>query len=87
MLLQWGIDTAKRLDVEFWLNATPMGKPLYERFGFELVKKNPLIPKTRNPDEKWKQMEMQFSDVVFWTMWLPKKGQIGADNAKKPWEQ
>ncbi len=72
MLLQWGIDAAKRLGVEFWLNSTPPGKPLYEKFGFQLVQRNPLVPKTDKPDAKWKQMEEEFGEMVFWTMWLPK---------------
>jgi len=82
MLLQWGIDTAKELGIEFWLNATPMGKPLYEKHGFEIVEENPLKPTTTNPDETWKAMEKQFEGVVFWTMWLPKEG-----GGARPWEQ
>lgn len=86
MLVQWGIETAKSLGVEFWLNATPVGKPLYEKFGFELVKRNPLIPKTGNPDDKWMEMEAKYGDIVFWTMWLPKEGLIEEGKTVRPWE-
>ena len=86
MLVQWGIDTAKRLGIEFWLNSTPIGKPLYEKFGFELVQRNPLVPKTDKPDEKWKQMEVEFEDIVFWTMWLPKESFIQDGKTVRPWE-
>jgi GNAT superfamily N-acetyltransferase len=76
MLVQWGIDKANELGVEFWLNATPIGKPLYEQLGFKLVVVNPLVPKTEKPDDKWKEMEEQFKDIVFYTMYLPKEGDL-----------
>ncbi|PSN67455.1 hypothetical protein BS50DRAFT_600835 [Corynespora cassiicola Philippines] len=53
------LDKAKELDVEFWLNATRYGKPLYE--------KNYLMPKTDNPDEKWTELEKEMGEMVFWT--------------------
>ncbi|KAF3767143.1 acyl-CoA N-acyltransferase [Cryphonectria parasitica EP155] len=34
MLMQWGAERADREGVECYLDATPAGKPLYERFGF-----------------------------------------------------
>lgn len=70
----WGLETAKRQNLEFWLNATPLGKPLYQKYGFEVVERNPLVPKTDHPDGKWKQIEGEMGEVVFWTMWLPKEG-------------
>lgn len=73
MLVQWGIKTAKDLDVEFWLNATPVGKPLYETLGFEIMKRNPLSPRSDSPDDKWRETEKKFSEIVFWTMRLPKE--------------
>ncbi|KAF2683304.1 hypothetical protein K458DRAFT_452810 [Lentithecium fluviatile CBS 122367] len=86
MLVQWGIDTAKSLGVEFWLNSTSVGKPLYDKFGFELVKKNTLVPKTENPDEMWQQTKEKFGEIIFWTMWLPKEGAIDPGNTVRPWE-
>jgi GNAT superfamily N-acetyltransferase len=86
MLVQWGIDTARTLGIEFWLNATPVGKPLYEKLGFEVVERNPLVPKTENPDEKWHATAREFADVVFWTMWLPKTGMIEEGKTIRPWQ-
>ena len=71
MLVKWGSEQAKHRGVEFWLNATPVGKPLYEKLGFQLVERNPLVPKTDNPDDVWRATEREFADVVFWTMYLP----------------
>ncbi|KAF2869230.1 acyl-CoA N-acyltransferase, partial [Massariosphaeria phaeospora] len=68
MLLEWGLQTAKDLGVEVWLNATPQGKPLYEKYGFEVVVRNPLVPTTVRPDAKWSQIEQEMGEIVFWTM-------------------
>ncbi|KAF2478197.1 uncharacterized protein BDR25DRAFT_276014 [Lindgomyces ingoldianus] len=38
MLVQWGCDQADTNDLEAYLEASPMGAPLYERFGFQRVK-------------------------------------------------
>lgn len=35
MMLQWGVDMAEKDGVECYLDATPQGKPLYEKFGFQ----------------------------------------------------
>lgn len=34
MMMQWGVDQADAEGVECYLDATPQGKPLYEKSGF-----------------------------------------------------
>ena len=87
MLLKWGIDEAKRLDVEFWLNATSLGVPLYKKHGLEIVEENPVIPKTDHPDEKWNEIEKEIGKLVFWTMWLPRESQVKDGAIVRPWEK
>lgn len=38
MLVKWGCERADELGVEAYLDSTPMGKGLYEKFGFGAVK-------------------------------------------------
>ncbi|KAH7118935.1 acyl-CoA N-acyltransferase [Dendryphion nanum] len=38
LLIKWGIEEADRRNVECYLEASPMGVPLYERYGFEKVR-------------------------------------------------
>lgn len=37
MLVQWGCEQADAKGVECYLEASPMGVPLYERFGFQRI--------------------------------------------------
>jgi hypothetical protein len=87
MLLKWGIEEAKKRDYEFWLNATRLGRPLYEKYGLKVVEENPVIPKTDSPDEKWKQIEKEMGDLTFWAMWLPNESWIKDGETVKPWDK
>lgn len=37
MLMKWGFDEADKLGLPVWLEASPMGAPLYTRSGFQTV--------------------------------------------------
>lgn len=41
--LKWGLALADLLSVPVWLNASPTGRPLYERHGFEVVDHLPMF--------------------------------------------
>lgn len=38
LLLQWGIDKAEEAGVEIYLESSVAGRPLYEKFGFRVLK-------------------------------------------------
>lgn len=38
LLVKWGVETADELGIEAYLDTSMMGRKLYERFGFELVR-------------------------------------------------
>lgn len=37
LLVKWGLDQASKSGAPVWLEATPQGRRLYEKHGFELV--------------------------------------------------
>lgn len=84
--LDWGMSKADELGLEFFLDATPPGKPLYEANGFVIVEENVTAPTKDNPDEKWKQMEEKVSPFTFWLMWRPVGGKYEDGKTVKPWE-
>jgi GNAT superfamily N-acetyltransferase len=46
MLVEWGVEVADQLGLETYLNTSVRGRPLYERFGFKLVRET-LWDRTR----------------------------------------
>lgn len=44
MLLQWGLDRADRDGLEVYLSASPAGRPLYEKRGFQVVEIEEVFP-------------------------------------------
>jgi GNAT superfamily N-acetyltransferase len=86
IMLEWGIKKAKELGVEMWLDATPYGRPLYEKFGFKVANENRLQPRTDTPDEKWEKIEKELLPITFWQMWLPKDGADDKSEMPEHWE-
>ncbi|KAK2600554.1 hypothetical protein N8I77_010079 [Diaporthe amygdali] len=84
--LDWGMNRADELGLEFFLDATPQGKPLYDANGFIVVEENVTAPTTDNPDEKWKETEEKVSPFTFWLMWRPVGGKYEEGKTIKPWE-
>lgn len=39
-LMSWGFQEAARLGLPIWLEASPAGKPLYEKSGFKVIDTN-----------------------------------------------
>jgi hypothetical protein len=62
---------ADEMGVDFFLDSTPYGKPLYEANGFVCIEENVNHPKRENPDEKWKELEEKVGPFTFWLMWKP----------------
>lgn len=84
--LDWGMRKSDEMGIEFFLDATPVGKPLYDKNGFVCVKENVIIPQTDAPDEAWKKTEAKVGPVTFWPMWRPAGGYVEGKTIK-PWEQ
>ncbi|TGJ81244.1 hypothetical protein E0Z10_g7523 [Xylaria hypoxylon] len=72
--MSWGMNKADELGVEMFLDATPVGKPLYEANQFACIKENIIIPETETPDEAWKKIDSQVGTVTFHLMWRPIHG-------------
>ncbi|KAI0404435.1 hypothetical protein F4802DRAFT_598133 [Xylaria palmicola] len=72
--MSWGMSKADELGVEMFLDASPVGRPLYEANDFVCIRENIISPKTETPDEGWKKMESRVGTVVLYLMWRPVNG-------------
>jgi len=82
--MQWGVDKADELDIEAWNEASAMGKPLYEKFGFRSLFRFAFDTEKKGASDEWRRMEHEMTPYPFYAMWRPRKGVW--DEAKMPWE-
>ena len=72
LVMRWGLDHADKLGSESFVEATVEGKPLYERFGFEVVDTNELHVEEK-PSQEWKELESTLIPFTWWSMHRPAK--------------
>jgi GNAT superfamily N-acetyltransferase len=60
LLMSWGVKKADEMRVESFLEGTPMGRHLYEKFGFVVVSTEKAITDVDEPSAKWRQLEEQY---------------------------
>lgn len=64
--MEEGTRLADSLDVECWMEASSMGKPLYEKHGFETVLKIAFNTEKHNTSDVWRKCEHEITpDPVF----------------------
>ncbi|KAF2268655.1 hypothetical protein CC78DRAFT_565162 [Lojkania enalia] len=74
LLMQVGIQRADQLNLEAWMEASVMGKPVYEKFGFRSLFKMAFDTEKNNASDQWHKMEHEMTPQPFFVMWRPKQG-------------
>ncbi|KAI0189468.1 hypothetical protein F4808DRAFT_465907 [Astrocystis sublimbata] len=85
--LNWGMNKADEMGVDMFLDATPLGKPLYEANKFQVVEEYVIIPQTENPDDEWREAEEKIGHSSWSLMWRPVRGEYEEGVTVKPWEK
>ncbi|KAF2877554.1 hypothetical protein BDV95DRAFT_674137 [Massariosphaeria phaeospora] len=88
LLMTAGISRAHDLDLECWMEATAMGKPLYEKFGFRSLFKVAFDTEKANASDVWRKCEHEMTPHAFFAMWRPRGGvwTVGGKDVEMPWE-
>jgi hypothetical protein len=87
MFMNWGMAKADEMGVEMFLDATPVGRPLYDTNGFIVVEENVIAPQTDHPDNAWKVTEQKTGHSRWLLMWRPPGGNYEEGKTVKPWER
>ncbi|KAL5040809.1 hypothetical protein BDW71DRAFT_33489 [Aspergillus fruticulosus] len=74
MFMEWGVRMADERGLEAWLDASDMGAPLYEKFGFRRVLANKVRPvpgRELSGEEKreWAECERIMLPIEYTVMW------------------
>ena len=74
LLMDVGVTRADELGVECWMEASSMGKPLYEKHGFRSLFKMVFDTERRDASDVWRRCAHEMTPTPFFTMWRPKNG-------------
>jgi hypothetical protein len=71
--MQIGVALADSHNVEAWMEASAMGKPLYERHGFSSVAEIQFRTEKDGASNTWRRCEHEMKPESVHAMWRPRK--------------
>ncbi|KAF1960758.1 hypothetical protein CC80DRAFT_465044 [Byssothecium circinans] len=88
MLMNVGTTRADELGVECWMEASAMGKQLYERFDFRAVSKIDFDTERMDASDVWRKCQHEILPPTITAMWRPKGGMwhVHGRTVEGPWE-
>lgn len=84
-----GVSRADKLDLECWMEASSMGKPLYEKFGFESLFKLGFDTEKPDASDEWRKCAHEMTPPPIFAMWRPKQGSRKSEDGgevRMPWD-
>jgi GNAT superfamily N-acetyltransferase len=87
LLMAVGILRADELDLECWMEASGMGRPLYEKFGFQSLLKIAFDNERLGASDEWRKCAYEMTPPAIFAMWRPKKssGTGSPGEVRLPW--
>jgi predicted N-acetyltransferase YhbS len=73
-LMKAGIKKADNLNLECWLEGSDMGKPLYEKFGFQSLLKVAFDTELSGATDEWRRCAHEMTPAAVFAMWRPRQG-------------
>ncbi|KAF2443203.1 hypothetical protein P171DRAFT_362972 [Karstenula rhodostoma CBS 690.94] len=89
LLMSIGTERADALGVECWMEASGMGKKLYEKHGFRSLFKMHFDMERKNASDVWRKCMHELTPTSVYPMWRPKHGiwELEGDSIQFPWER
>ncbi|KAF2729582.1 hypothetical protein EJ04DRAFT_502097 [Polyplosphaeria fusca] len=85
LLTTWGVEKADELQIESFIEASDMGRGLYQRFGFVVVSTDHANAERESPPEQWEALTKKFLPYFWHCMWRPVGGNFIEGETKMPW--
>ncbi|KAF1976184.1 hypothetical protein BU23DRAFT_551669 [Bimuria novae-zelandiae CBS 107.79] len=88
LLIKIGTSRADELGVECWMEASTMGKPVYEHHGFRAFLKMQFDMERKDANDVWRKCVHELTPTSVSPMWRPKGGiwELGGESVRLPWE-
>jgi GNAT superfamily N-acetyltransferase len=74
LLMNVGILRADSLNLECWMEASTMGKPLYEKFGYQSLLTLAFNNERSDASDEWRKCAHEMTPPPIFAMWRPKRG-------------
>jgi predicted acetyltransferase len=91
MLMRWGIEQIDERGIESFIEATPAGQALYEKYGYLVVKSVHVDMSHVSVDsermQEWKDLERRFLPLSYVALWRPVRGVQNEDEFRKIWQE
>ena len=86
-LIEWGLKKADKMGLESHVEASPLGRPVYARYGFIQVATNHLLPDNPGNEKEWGDLleEFKFPQLIY-LMWRPPGGNYEEGKTPIPWK-
>ena len=88
LLMNIGILRADELNLECWMEASTMGKSLYEKFSFQALLKIAFDNEKTGATDEWRKCAHEMTPPPISAMWRPKQGRWKTESGEVnlPWE-
>ncbi|KAI9690732.1 MAG: hypothetical protein M1820_009863 [Bogoriella megaspora] len=84
-LMSWGIAQTDKLGLESYLEATPEGRKLYQRFGYRPVAEIDLDINDHGRGEQWRSLRKEVLPSGSEAMWRPIRGVWDKEEPQRTW--
>lgn len=85
LLMQWGHERIDDLGYESFIEGSPMGRWLYEEFGYRRVVSLHVDLEKRNPSEEWSRLLHECRPPAILLLWRPPRGNWDGNLPDGPW--
>jgi GNAT superfamily N-acetyltransferase len=85
LMMAWGNEHLDEMGIEGFLEASDLGRALYEKWGYQVVMKlDYFIPP--NKGDEWNKWAHELMMPPWYAMWRPPGGVVKPGERNRPWQ-
>ena len=85
MMMRWINQRLDEEGIEGFMEASELGRALYEKWGYRVVMKLDFFLPPDVPDE-WRKLEHELKMPPWYAMWRPPYGVVKPGERNRPWQ-
>lgn len=85
LMMEWAQGRMDEMGIEGFIEASPLGRELYEKWGYQVVMKlDFFIPP--NKGDIWNKLAHDLTMPAWYAMWRPASGVVKNGTRNRPWQ-